>query len=63
MLFVIFTKEQGTGPTIASDIDAAAIDEMLGRAGNLRSRELKDVGIRIFFTKGISNPKPVTGGE
>eukprot|EP00978_Attheya_sp_CCMP212_P025387 scaffold81593_cov85-Attheya_sp.AAC.1 len=40
-------------PTKASGIDAA-IDEMFG-GGNLRSGELKDFGIGIFFTKGISN--------
>eukprot|EP00978_Attheya_sp_CCMP212_P037553 scaffold178283_cov66-Attheya_sp.AAC.1 len=46
---------KGIGPTKASGIDAA-IDEMFG-GGNLRSGKLKDFGIRIFFTKGISNLK------
>eukprot|EP00978_Attheya_sp_CCMP212_P004528 scaffold9870_cov78-Attheya_sp.AAC.1 len=52
---------KGIDPTKASGIDAA-IDEMFGR-GNLRSGELKDFGIRIFFIKGISNPKQVTANE
>ena len=52
---------KGIGPTKASGIDAA-IDEMFG-GGNLRSGELKDFGIRIFFTKGISNLKQVTANE
>eukprot|EP00978_Attheya_sp_CCMP212_P043426 scaffold283317_cov90-Attheya_sp.AAC.1 len=49
------------GPTKASGIDAA-IDEMFG-GGNLRAGELKDFGIWIFFTKGISNLKQVTANE
>jgi hypothetical protein len=49
------------GPTKASGIDAA-IDEMFG-SGNLRSSEMQDFGIRIFFSKGISNLKQVTAGE
>eukprot|EP00978_Attheya_sp_CCMP212_P016137 scaffold42014_cov81-Attheya_sp.AAC.1 len=52
---------KGISSTKASGIDAA-IDEMLG-GGNLRSGELKDFGIRIFFTKGISNLKQVTANE
>eukprot|EP00978_Attheya_sp_CCMP212_P043440 scaffold283814_cov36-Attheya_sp.AAC.1 len=31
--------------------------------GNLRSGELKDFDIQIFFTKGISNLKQVTANE
>ncbi len=30
---------------------------------NLRSSEMQDVGIRIFFSKGIINLKQVTAGE
>jgi len=52
---------KGIGPTKASGIDAA-IDEMFG-SGNLRSSEMQDFGIRIFFSKGISNLKQVTAGE
>eukprot|EP00978_Attheya_sp_CCMP212_P009428 scaffold22307_cov29-Attheya_sp.AAC.7 len=52
---------KGIGPTKASGIDAA-IDEMFG-GGNLRSGELKDFCIRIFFAKGISNLKQVTANE
>eukprot|EP00978_Attheya_sp_CCMP212_P040765 scaffold226135_cov37-Attheya_sp.AAC.1 len=53
--------KHGIGPTKASGIDAA-IDEMFG-GGNLRSGELKDFGIQIFFTKGISNLKQVTANK
>jgi hypothetical protein len=49
------------GPTKASGTDAA-IDEMFG-TGNLRSGEMQDFRIRIFFSKGISNLKQVTAGE
>eukprot|EP00978_Attheya_sp_CCMP212_P038864 scaffold196836_cov78-Attheya_sp.AAC.3 len=56
-----FFKFKGIGPTKASGIDAA-IDEMFG-GGNLRSGELKDFGIWIFFTKGISNLKQVMANE
>eukprot|EP00978_Attheya_sp_CCMP212_P005526 scaffold12431_cov57-Attheya_sp.AAC.1 len=52
---------KGISPTKASGIDAA-IDKMFGGC-NLRSGELKDFGIQIFFTKGIINLKQVTANE
>eukprot|EP00978_Attheya_sp_CCMP212_P021886 scaffold64342_cov48-Attheya_sp.AAC.4 len=52
---------KGIGPTKASGVDAA-IDKMFG-GGNLRSGELKDFGLQIFFTKGIPNLKQVMAIE
>jgi hypothetical protein len=49
------------GPTKAYGIDAA-IDEMFG-SGNQRSSKMNDFGVKIFFSKGISNLKQVSAGE
>ena len=48
MKYAVSAFFKDIGPTKASGIDAA-IDEMFG-SGNLRSSELQDFGIRIFFS-------------